>query len=168
MLLLNLFESLTKDDEAEIRHLEGAIALVKLRGGAQFEEPVALCMFMHLNSTVLSSCWKRGVGVPEDFVVMRKMVEKLVDPGDLEWQFSELVVRFAALRSAIKRGLMTGGEVVERVAALDVEFKALFGGLGPNSKGSLDTRFDPMGRNKFCLVRDLLDDMTRQHCHEVL
>jgi hypothetical protein len=168
VILLNLFESLTKDDEAEIRHLEGAIALVKLRGEAQFEEPVALCMFMHLNSTVLSSCLKRGVEAPEDFVAMRRQVGKLIDPGDLEWQFSEFVVRFAALRAGLMRGPMVGLEAAEKVRTFDAEFKMLFNGLGTIPKAPLDTRMDPMGRNNFHLVRNLLKDMIRQHCPEVI
>lgn len=135
---------------------------MKLRGEDRFEEPVALCMFMHLNSTtVLSTCLKRGVEAPVDFVAMRKQVRKFVDPGDLEWLFSDFMVRFATLRAELTRGLVAGIEAAERIYAFDAEFRTLFDGLRDIPKAPLDTRLDPMGRNNFHFVRDLFNDMIR-------
>jgi hypothetical protein len=54
-------------------------------------------------------------------------------------------------------------EAAERIGEFDAEFNALFDGLGTISKAPLDTRLDPMGRNNFFLVRNLLNDMIRQH-----
>jgi len=162
VLLLDMFESMTKDDETEMRHLNGAIALVKLRGEKQFKDPVGLCMFLHLNSNVLSSCLRRGVEVPEEFIAIRKLVGRLMHPDDLEWQLSELVVQFAALRADLKRGVPRNKKVEEQVRVLDREFKGLFAAVSSIPKVPLGARLDPKGRNYFQLVQELLDDTIRQ------
>jgi hypothetical protein len=75
VMLLALFEKKTKgyqdwDDDkiqAEKRHIDGAIAIAKLRGSAQFDNPISRSVFASLDSIVVTSCKERGCDVPTDF-----------------------------------------------------------------------------------------------------
>jgi hypothetical protein len=101
ILLLNHYESLTEGPsrlDAEARHLEGALTLIKIRGKSQFENPLSIVMFMHLGSNILNNCLARKVGVPLDFLHLRSQVEEFIDVNDLGWQVSALMIKVVELQ----------------------------------------------------------------------
>ncbi len=124
IILLNLFENLTRHQnpiDAETKHLEGALALVKLRGYQQFQDRMSVILFVHLGSYIVSSCLERGVEVPVDFINLRRQVEEYVDVSEPSWQLSDLMVRAAKFRSAAIQGMLSEVEINSTCQRLGTE-----------------------------------------------
>ncbi|TKA79206.1 hypothetical protein B0A49_03191 [Cryomyces minteri] len=69
VLLFSLYETIASSDlsmSAWLRHIEGAIALVKSRGTEQFNNPQSLSLFRAVRTQMLTSCIQRSAPV-EDF-----------------------------------------------------------------------------------------------------
>lgn len=76
VLLLALFERLMGNDqssvEAESRHLDGAITLVRLRGRDQLNDPVAKRILSQLYPMVIRNYNERHIDVPADILNFQK------------------------------------------------------------------------------------------------
>lgn len=163
VLLLDLFEYLTTDVDSEMRHLNGAIALLKLRGEGQFRNPLGVCMFIHLNTSVMTSCLKRGVEIPDEYIEMMDIFGRTTRRDDLEWQSAKLIVRFAALRTRLNSDEVDSHATWKSLVELDEEFQPLLVSLGAFPKTPLEDRRDAKGHNLFLLARDLLADTIQQY-----
>ena len=101
--------------------MEGAIALVKLRGCDQFRDDVGLRMFHQLNSNILTRCLERDVEVPLDLLTLRSHASQHVDTQDRQWRLSELLIRFIGIRAAMKSGEISALSAAIAVSELDIE-----------------------------------------------
>jgi hypothetical protein len=126
VLLLDLFENLAPKDEpssleSEKKHIDGAIAVVKLRGSNQFSEPVSLKMFHLLSRNVLMRCLQRGIAVPQDFISLRTSAAEFVDKEDPKWRFSDLMIQYALLRSVIRSSQCSETQILSTAMQMDEE-----------------------------------------------
>lgn len=134
VLLLDLFEKLTRtyrSSESWTKHMNGAIELVKLRGKAQFQNVPGLRMFLQLNSTILIGCMQFDVRVSSDLINLRREASRYVNPMDPKWKFSEIVVRFADFRVAMREGRLTGQDFLDAAQRLESELKAVSENVPP-------------------------------------
>ena len=126
VLLLDLFEGLSKKDhnsslESETKHIDGAIALVRLRGDEQFHDPIGLRMFVQLSLNVLIRCLQWEVEVSADLISLRIYAAQFVDARDTKWSCSNVMIQYAELRNAMRIGKWSDGEIIRFATVLDTE-----------------------------------------------
>jgi hypothetical protein len=101
---LDLFENLTRNETtcpaAATKHLDGAVALLKFRGGKQFEDPVSLAMFLHLSSVLISSYLERVAPIQKAFLRFRHQASCVACADDPDLSLSNLMIRLASLRAS--------------------------------------------------------------------
>ena len=153
VLLLDLFENLaTKDgyssSESETKHIDGAIALVKLRGKSQFHDAIGRRMFQQLNLKCVVRCLEREVEVPSDFLLLRKYAAEFLDTNDFQWRFSELMIRYAGLKNAIRIGDCSDAQVLRIATEMDCELLNICANMPPEWSFSVENISLP-SRNAF-------------------
>ena len=91
LLLLDLFEKITNPkpqrDEAWTGHVHGALALVRLRGLEQFQDPLALRVLVRLSINLLISCVATKSPVPGELVALQAHTTKHLNPSDPKWHY---------------------------------------------------------------------------------
>jgi len=85
IMLLGLYETNTCDSPQSMKswtkHINGAAALLQLRGKDQLKSPIGYRLFVHLRSQVITNCLQRHATVPAIFVEWSKFA--------LEYETSE-------------------------------------------------------------------------------
>ncbi|KAF5515128.1 Beauvericin cluster-specific repressor BEA4 [Colletotrichum fructicola] len=127
ILVLNTYEMLTGRSPQTVRawqeHLNGASALAKMRGLAQFRSRAGVRMFIMLTHIALTSCIQRSLPMPPSLVELRNQLGMLSPPGDPNWRMSGPIYRVMQLRHDIKRGKLRQTEaIVDQLAKVDNEF----------------------------------------------
>jgi hypothetical protein len=92
VILLDLSESLANNDQnsplkSEMKHVDGALALVRLRGNEQFNDPINLRMFLQLGLNILVRCLQREVEITSELIAPRSIAAQSVDTKDPKWYF---------------------------------------------------------------------------------
>ncbi|KAL9106340.1 MAG: hypothetical protein Q9227_008609 [Pyrenula ochraceoflavens] len=151
VLLLDLFEKITKslpsasscslspspsgsesartDADPWTSHVNGAVALLKLRGNqgaSRFHDYASVRLAVRLSTNLLITCLASNAPVPTALIKLRRDLEPFLDTTDPKWRLSGLALKFCLLREAMHT---TSGpsavELVERAHDLDEEFVAL-------------------------------------------
>lgn len=119
VFLLYLYEKLTRksghDFSGESMHLSGALTLLQLSGASQFDDAVRILLFRKISMSVLLKCIRDGEDIPPYLLSMRQSITVADQEGHLE----ELIARFAALQSSVRKGELMGCEIYAVVAQLD-------------------------------------------------
>jgi hypothetical protein len=128
-LLLDLFEKITgsksRTDEAWRSHMDGALALVQLRGLEQFRTHSELEILARLSGNYLSSCVANGSSVSESLSTIQAHINQNLDCGDPKLRLSDLMLEYANLSSDIRKGNVSGIELVREAMELDSKIRAL-------------------------------------------
>ncbi|KAE9374280.1 hypothetical protein N431DRAFT_371748 [Stipitochalara longipes BDJ] len=126
VLLLDLFENLTRDEtsspDSATKHLDGALALVKFRGNKQFEDPVSMSMFAHLNTILIPSYLARGLAIPKAFLRLRHQASRFACTDGPAWRFSNLMIQLASLQNSSYDTLAKKTQALATAQYLDLEF----------------------------------------------
>ena len=122
-LLLDLFEKITDsqpwDNKAWTSHMNGALALVRVRGLEKFQEPSGLRILQRMSSNFITSYIASWLPVPDEITAIRDYVGQYSDtPGPMQ-RYSDLIIRYASLRSNIRRGVLREDEYIEAFKELD-------------------------------------------------
>ncbi|CAO2648851.1 Nn.00g098000.m01.CDS01 [Neocucurbitaria sp. VM-36] len=134
-LLLDLFEKimtsasyLTTSSHA---HVQGALALVKLRGIEQFTDGTELTALMGLtlNSTVCSL--STGRPIPEEIREIRNYTARFVDTSYPKWKLGGFMIEITDLASEMRNGKLTSTETKTRSIELDRQLEAMALEAGP-------------------------------------
>jgi hypothetical protein len=136
VLLLDEFERLippsNRSSNAWSRHLEGAAALMKVRGPEQYETQIGLEMFAQMSSHFFVTCMEHEISLPEDFLSLRKFAANFVDTEDLVWRLTDITIPYIAFRAAVRNGdLFDSSTIISTAAQLDDEMAALLSDLPP-------------------------------------
>ena len=127
-LLLDLFEKITdsepRNNKSWTSHVNGALALVRLRGLEQFQDPSEFRVLVRLNNHYIISCVASGSLVPDELIAIRAYVEKHLKVQDHTLQLSDLMVHYAKLRSEFRRGILSNDEYIRVFMELDVKLQA--------------------------------------------
>ena len=179
-LLLDLFEKIT-DSEPQTNkswrsHMDGALALVNLRGLERFKDPSEFRVLVRLSTNYLISCVASGSAVPEDLIAIRAYAGKHLNVQDPKWRLSDLMVLYANLRSSSQKGILSYDECIAVSVELDRKLKVLDLDMPPSwqysttflsqkSERVFDLHFDSypdrnvtQARNVLRLVRILLNE----------
>jgi hypothetical protein len=136
VMILSIFETVTGNNEKSLtawtEHINGAAALVKLRGQEQFNTQAGKRMFLQVTSNLMLSCIQRSLPMPAHIVELRKFAEEFMDSGNTAWRLSGIIIDLTIFRAAIHDGGLTGPrEIIEEALKLDRRFKVEFENLPP-------------------------------------
>jgi hypothetical protein len=137
VLILGVFEMMTENTSVEAfqKHVNGAVALARLRGPAQFQTRAGRRMFSMLCQRTLISCAQRNMPMPDFLIELWHEMSRTSRPGNpterlmpLQWQILQLCYE-------VKSGLLADPQtIVERLLSLDQEFENLAAQLPPSWK----------------------------------
>ena len=126
-LLLDLFEKITdselRNNKSWTSHVNGALALVRLRGLEQFQDPSEFRVLVRRSNHYIISCVASGSQVPDEVIAIRAYVEKYLNDQDHTLQLSDVMIHYAKLRSEIRRGTLFSDEYIGVTMELDVNYK---------------------------------------------
>lgn len=179
VLFLNIFEKLAKSERgreakesrgwAEVRLLDGAMALLKYRGEKQFDNWLGMIAFQQLRSGVLTNCLEREVEVPAPFTALRTLAARSRKAIDVRWRFEETVVRLISLKAGMKSGMIRNEQSEAMARELDHECLELCQQASPTdvNKGpsvsnyrTRSTTTDPRILNHLYIIRLVLAEIT--------
>lgn len=185
-LILDLFEKITnsrsRTNQAWQSHMDGALALVQLRGLETFQEHSELEILVRLSGNYLSSCVVNGSPVSGALSTIHAHINQNLGCGDPKLQLAGLMLEYANLSSHIRKGIISGGDLIPEVVELDHKTKALDLQL-PSRWQATTTKidykseryFEPYfdfysvprvcrARNLLRVIRMLLNQSVIQHC----
>ena len=170
-LLLDLFEKITgcerRNNKSWTSHINGALALVRLRGLEQFQDPSEFRVLVRLNNHYLISCIASCSPVPDELVAIRTYVEKRLNVQDHTLQLSTLMVQYAKLRSEFRRDVLFNDDSIGVFMELDSKIRVLDLDMPPSwqysttlldhkSDRTFDLHFHSYPHRNICQARNIL------------
>ncbi|KAH6678566.1 hypothetical protein B0J14DRAFT_635667 [Halenospora varia] len=136
VMLLDQFEKIipppNRSTSALTNHLNGASALMKMRGPGQFQTKTGLEMFIHMSSHLLVNCMQHEIPLPQDYLNLRTYATNFFDTSDISWRLSQVTVEYIAFRVAIKEGRLFDPETIIRATSeMDEQMAGLLGDIPP-------------------------------------
>ncbi|KAK3313819.1 hypothetical protein B0H66DRAFT_577690 [Apodospora peruviana] len=136
VLILGLFEMLSENTqrrrtvEAFQEHVNGAAALAKLRGPAQFRSRAGARMFSMLCQRVVISCVLKDEPMPPVLLDLWQEMSKTLDPTDPTAWVTPLICQALQVRHVIKKGAMTNPEIIVcTLLGIEADFETRTGQL---------------------------------------
>ncbi|KAM7220764.1 hypothetical protein V8F06_003833 [Rhypophila decipiens] len=130
VLILGLFEMLADNAErsqtivAFQDHVNGAVALAKIRGVAQFRTNAGIRMFGMLCQRVIMSCLVKEAPFPPELMILWHEMAKNLDPTDPTVWVTPLMAEIVQVRHDIRQGEMTDAEIiVGRLLNIEADFE---------------------------------------------
>jgi hypothetical protein len=128
-LLLDLYEKITgiepEEDKAWTSHVNGALALVELRGLGSFQRSEDLRILGRLGFNLLISCVASGSEVPNELRLLRDYCEKHMETVDPKWKLSGLMMSYADFRSQTCKGQLSYEKHISLALALESRLEKL-------------------------------------------
>jgi hypothetical protein len=119
VILLDMTEKFTQllANEAwdNWRHLNGALALLKLGDASQFDDVIRLRLFRQLSFTILLRCLRSGKDIPATLLLLRQNIHAEDQDGKLE----ALVTSFVMFHRKLQKGEIHENEMAVEVSELD-------------------------------------------------
>jgi hypothetical protein len=141
VLILGVFEMMTESTprtmtvEAFQEHVNGAAALARMRGPAQFQTRAGRRMFSMLCQRVVVSCVQRNVPMPDCLIELWHEMSKTAEPGNPDQRLMPLMWQVLQLRSDIKSGFLSDPEIiVDRLLSIDQDIENQTSQLTPSWK----------------------------------
>ena len=145
-LLLDLSEKITnskaRNAKAWKSHVDGALALVTLRGLSRYQDPAALRVLVRLSTNYLISCVASSSPVPAELIALRPYVGHYLGTQDPKWQLSSLMVIYANLLSDVRIAIIIESECIARCQKLDLYLRSLDLDIPPAWQSSPNFRND--------------------------
>ncbi len=170
-LLLDLFEKITdsepRNNKSWTSHVSGALALVKLRGLEQFQNPSDFTILVRLSTHFIVGCVASGSPVPGILISIQAYIGKRQDIRDPMLRLTNLMVQYANLCSEIRMGILSNDRYIKLSMELDGEIQALVLELPPywqystvsldhKSDRTFDFHFDSYSNPRVCQARNIL------------
>lgn len=141
ILILGLFEMIADRDARTVsgtvkawhEHVNGAAALAKIRGVAQFRTRAGIKMFMMLCQTVILSCIQQGVPMPQSVLDLRAELSRKfrsLNAPESRIEVSMPIYRVLEFRHEVRSGSLDSPEaVIERLIKMDDDFEHVIANL---------------------------------------
>lgn len=127
-LLLDLFEKITDTETRNnswTSHVNGALALVRLRGLDQFQDDSDFNMLVRLYRHYIVGCVASDSPVPDNLNAIEAYIGKRLSVKDPMLRLSNLMVQYANLRSKVRKDILSNDECIELSMELDGQIQAL-------------------------------------------
>ncbi|PYI23948.1 hypothetical protein BO99DRAFT_439324 [Aspergillus violaceofuscus CBS 115571] len=123
VMLLALFETVTPDGDGNVgswdRHVNGAVALIHLRGVGQLRNRIGRGIFLHARTEILINCLQRGLRVPAMLLKMMQEARHYATEHEAPAsQLAELVADACAVLASCKEGSMDALNLFRCVSAI--------------------------------------------------
>ncbi|KAL6719982.1 hypothetical protein ACLMJK_001903 [Lecanora helva] len=136
VLLLDLFEKINGNNpqstEGWMSHVDGALALMRLRGQENVRNHTALRLSMRLSTNLIISSLAANHRVPLEVIRLRAEVEPFINADDPKWRLSGLTVKYANLRGSMQEGSLSDADILTQSKDLDMEFVLLAKSVPPS------------------------------------
>lgn len=128
-LLLDLFEQMailiTEETAPRHAHVEGALALAKLRGVETFREEDEYKALLGLSLNAAICCLTEKEKISDPIRIIREHAGRYVVTTDLSWKLSGVLMDFVDLSSDLYTSTMTEDEKATRCVKLDGSIEAI-------------------------------------------
>ncbi|OAL53354.1 hypothetical protein IQ07DRAFT_503831 [Pyrenochaeta sp. DS3sAY3a] len=135
VLLLDLFEKIMKSSvqlsASRHAHIEGALALVKLRGVESFTEGAELKALMGFTLDATICALTTGRYIPQVIRDIRVHAAPFVDTSYPKWKLGGIMLAVCDLGAEMRCGLLTSEERISRCQELDQQLKKVGLEAGP-------------------------------------
>lgn len=128
IMILGIFETITGCTKRSLRdwarHVNGAAAVIKLRGPDQIKTPTGRRMLIQVTSSLLINCLQRGVALPthiQEYMRAATNMFPVPDPGLI---ISNGMIEFASLRASVLSNKLTNKHDI-LAACLEIDGKLL-------------------------------------------
>ena len=184
VLFLDLFEKMinknTQCSEAWMSHVNGALALIDLRGHDRLVTRIGARLSTKLVTNLIVSCVSASLEVPSGLIKLRYDLEPLLDKSDPKWRLTGLVTKYANFRAAVRGNTLSNDDIVTEAIRIDQGFILLAQDM-PNSwnyerehlekpsTSVLEQHFDIYPDHYICqtwnvlrVIRIMLNDLVRK------
>lgn len=137
VLILGVFEMTKNTPQASAaegfrNHVNGAVAIAKVRGTSQFQTRAGRRMFSMLCQRVVVSCAQQNTPMPDSLLRLCDEMAKTLNPANPHRRLMALVSQILQVRSDIKSCRLTdAGMIVAKLLAIEAEFENLTRQLPP-------------------------------------
>ncbi|KEF56215.1 uncharacterized protein A1O9_07796 [Exophiala aquamarina CBS 119918] len=123
VLLLDLFEKITNNNPISsvswISHVNGALALIKLRDSIQFQRYIGRRLSFRLTTCLVISCVAANARVPRALKNLRAEIENILHAEDPKWNLTDWIIKTTDFRGAIRNGSLSDVDIVLQAKQLD-------------------------------------------------
>jgi hypothetical protein len=136
VMILGIFETVAGSNEQSLlawtEHMNGAAALLKLRGVSQLSTEAGQRIFYQVTSNLMITCIQRIIPMPAHVIEIRKQAEKVMDTSHPAWVLSSIIIDFTVFRAAVHDRRIVGTRaVIDGALALDQRFIDIFSDVPP-------------------------------------
>ncbi|MCJ1380777.1 hypothetical protein MMC17_003886 [Xylographa soralifera] len=136
IMILGMFETVTgrnrRSLEAWANHVNGAAALLKIRGPEQMITPGGRRMFAQVTSTLVTTCLQHQLAMPDHILELRNEGAKYQATDDPIWHFFEFMILFTNFKAHVEHGEVNDPPVIlARALELDRMFLSLCSNVPP-------------------------------------
>ncbi|KAK4639711.1 hypothetical protein QC761_710740 [Podospora bellae-mahoneyi] len=139
ILILGVFEMMAESPArartvtAFQEHVNGAAALARIRGPAQFQTRAGRRMFSMLCQRVVISCAMKDMPMPQHLKELWHEMAKTLEPGNPTRHLMPLVWRVLQLRHDIKNHVLTDPEIiVEQILSIENDLEKVTDNMAPS------------------------------------
>lgn len=132
VLILGVFEMMTENAPRRLtvaafqNHVNGAVALARMRGPSQFQTRAGRRMFSMLCQRVVISCAQQNIAMPDSLMQLWYEMAKTIELANPDGRLMPLMWQVLQLRCEIRSASLTDPTaIVDRLLALDEEFEKL-------------------------------------------
>ena len=170
-LLLDLFEKITdsqpSNNKSWTSHVNGALALVKYRGFAYFEDPSRFTILVRISLHYIVGCVATGSPVPDMLHAIQAFIGQRLRAQDPMARLSDLMIQYASLRNKLESSSFSTDEYVGLSEELDRKIQALDLELPPDwqystvlldqkSDRAFELHFHSYSNPRVCQARNIL------------
>lgn len=133
IILLTVFESITNPSlEAWAKHVNGTVALIKLRGSDQFSTIQGVRLFAQATHAIISRCGIHGLSLPQDLVDLDAKAAIYADPCDPAWRMHAVMVALTDVSATWKsKNAAEPQAILTKALVLDRKAQSIFADATP-------------------------------------
>ena len=133
VMVLGIFETLVGRSENSLvawaAHLNGAAALMKIRGPEQMKTVAGRRLFGQITAMLATSCLQQEIELPEHIFELRLELDKYGNVTDLAWEHHRVLIWFTNLYATVQKGKLTDlQEILSKSLELDEKLVQIFSG----------------------------------------
>lgn len=135
VILLEHFERILPSRERTIQawtnHLQGASALMRIRGAEQFASKTGFDLYAHFSVSLMLNCFKYGIPLPAEFLRIRNNASRFTDTNEPTHRFMSWCIRFIEFRAELLGPRSTPESIIAAATELDVEILSIISDSPP-------------------------------------
>ena len=136
VMILSIFETISGGNRHSLTawksHLNGAAALLKLRGPEQLSTSGGRRMFMQVTSSLVVICLQYDIELPAHIMELRAEAAKHLNPDGLVLRVQEPMILSTNFRARVRHGIISDPYLIlARAMELDGNFVSIFSDVPP-------------------------------------